>query len=601
MAVEKSVKKTTVGKAKENAGEKKNVRKSSSKKTVSKKTSVKTGEKPAKKSVAKTTSPVKAAEKPVKKTVAKSSSSKKNGEKAKVKSAVKSTASKKTSAGKKTVKQNSNKASSGKASLKASKESEENTEPKTNQIADEKAPVEKEQKNENAIIDEIKEDNDARVSLLSGVNINEAYAEAEKNKNKVVNKKTIIKICCVVGALVLLVAIILLSVKGCSSSKINKENAARQNTLSLVQNYIDKGLYDQALNLLNDLIIKNPDDKDAEGLLAKTAELKKKADANKNGGNGNYSVNIDTSQITDAMQSSIDSMQEQIAKQNESNAQNTQAMNDLLQKQQAQAENEKQAQLEQKAQQEAEAKQRAAQEAERKAKEEALAKEDAAFKDLMGKIDDEINLGKGSLNLGDTKSALSHFNKAKSMLPNSSSDRDKEYSAGKLSEIASALYDSSLSTPDENNAQNLENNAVSYAKDALEKDNRQGISHYVLGMNYFHNKSYESAEAELKSAIQEDTNNFMYYYQLGRVQATQKKYSDARSSFTSSIKYNSNYAPAQYNLGFVNERLNRTNDALFSYRKAYGIDTNYEKAYLAAARILSKKGEIGRASCRERV
>ena len=195
----------------------------------------------------------------------------------------------------------------------------------------------------------------------------------------------------------------------------------------------------------------------------------------------------------------------------------------------------------------------------------------------MDKIDDEIKLGEGSLNLADTNGAIRHFEKAKGMLPTSSSDRDKEYSAAKLGEMALALFDASQNaTTDPADAEKQEAKAAEYAQDSIAKSSHEGASHYVLGMRAFHKRNYDTAEKELKLAIQEDTGNFMYYYQLGRVQATESKYSDARISFTSAIKYNGNYAPAQYNLGFVQEKLNR-DEALASYRKAYSIDSNYER------------------------
>ena len=405
-------------------------------------------------------------------------------------------------------------------------------------------------------------------------------------------KKKWIKIGVAAAAAILVILLLIFGIRGCTSSRAKATATARENTLALAQSYIDKGLYDEALGLLNGLVIKDPNDADAQTLLAQAADLKRAADAQNgaNGGNGgNYSVNIDTSGLTDGMNQTINSLKDQIAQQNEANAKQQERMNQLLAQQQQQAQNEKQAQAEQKAQQEAEAKQREKEEADRKAKEAELAKQDAAFKELMDRVDDEIKQGEGCLNLADTSGALKHFEKAKSLLPTSNSDRDRQYSASKLGEIAMALFDSSqnASTPAKD-AETQEDKAADYANDSVTKYSHEGPSHYVLGMRAFHMKSYDVSEHELKLAIQEDTSNFLYYYQLGRVQATVKKYSDARSSFTSSIKYNGNYASAQYNLGFVLERLNKTNEALAAYRKAYSIDPNYEKAHIASARILSR-------------
>jgi len=435
---------------------------------------------------------------------------------------------------------------------------------------------------------EIERDNKAYKALLAGNGAEQLQKQSEDDKKK---KTLVMYIVIGVIAAVVILAVIL-CVRGCVSSQTKAAQERRQNCIAQAQKCVEATDYDRALDFLADIIKDNPNDAEVQGLFDKILELKKAEEA-ANGGTGsggNYSVKIDTSNLTNAMQQSLDSMKDQLAQQTAENAQRQKEMNDLIAKQQQQEQAEKQQQAEQKAQQEADAKQRAKEDAERKAKEAELAKQDAAFKNLMDKIDDEIKLGEGSLNLADTNGAIRHFEKAKGMLPTSSSDRDKEYSAAKLGEMALALFDASQNaTTDPADAEKQEAKAAEYAQDSIAKSSHEGASHYVLGMRAFHKRNYDTAEKELKLAIQEDTGNFMYYYQLGRVQATESKYSDARISFTSAIKYNGNYAPAQYNLGFVQEKLNR-DEALASYRKAYSIDSNYEKAYLAAARILARKG-----------
>ena len=134
------------------------------------------------------------------------------------------------------------------------------------------------------------------------------------------NKKKII-----IGTGAAAVIIFLICLVTCSGVKASRNRAVkeRENTLLLVQNYLDKGLYDQALDLLNGLIIKNPEDEDANELLAIAAE-KKKADERErsNQSTGSYSVNIDTSDISNAMQSSIDSLKDQLASQTAENEKN---------------------------------------------------------------------------------------------------------------------------------------------------------------------------------------------------------------------------------------------------------------------------------------
>ena len=55
----------------------------------------------------------------------------------------------------------------------------------------------------------------------------------------------------------------------------DQDSRTRENTLILVRRYIEQGLYDQALSLLNGLMIQDPDDEESNSLMMKAAALKK--------------------------------------------------------------------------------------------------------------------------------------------------------------------------------------------------------------------------------------------------------------------------------------------------------------------------------------
>ena len=72
-------------------------------------------------------------------------------------------------------------------------------------------------------------------------------------------------------AIAAVAALLLLGIGGFGVySMVKKGNAAaaeRDNTMSLIQRYLDRGEYDRALDLLEDLLIKNANDPDALALL----------------------------------------------------------------------------------------------------------------------------------------------------------------------------------------------------------------------------------------------------------------------------------------------------------------------------------------------
>ena len=245
-------------------------------------------------------------------------------------------------------------------------------------------------------------------------------------------KKQKIAICSGIAAVVILV--IVLCAKGCGAASNNK---VRANTFSVVRMYLDKGQYDRAMDKLDELLLKNPLDEEALALMDEIL-AKKSGSESGNVTTSNVTVEVDTQGLTDAMQSSIESMKHELAKTNKTAAENQKAMADLLKKQQQQAAEEQKRIEEQRIQQKAAEEQRKKEEAARKAAEEALAKKNAQLKKEIDLVNDEIMQGKVALNSGNISSALEHFEKAQKNLP--VSDGEPAFSGSKYSEIASALY-----------------------------------------------------------------------------------------------------------------------------------------------------------------
>ncbi len=368
-------------------------------------------------------------------------------------------------------------------------------------------------------------------------------------------------------------------------------NSGRKNTLALVQMYTDKGEYDRAMNLLDGLLVKNADDRDALALMDKIIALKegKKPASENAGGQSDVNVNIDTSGITKAVQSSLDSMKDELAKSSAEAQKNQRTMTDMLEKERLQAQKEQEAADEKAAQAKAAEEQRKQEDASRKAAEEELARKNKALQKEIQSVNDEIAQGKTALATGNIDSALAHFSAAQKNLP--ISDGEPAFSGSKNSQIASLLYDASQKASDAAQQKLLEDAAVSYAQSAVSKTPNDPAAHYILGMDALDKKDRQTALNELTKAVTSDNSNYLYFYNLGKVQYLLKKYSEAGSSFQSCVQFRKDFSPAQYNLGLSYLRLGREKDALDSFRKARDIDPRYEKAYLEEARLLVKRGD----------
>ena len=109
--------------------------------------------------------------------------------------------------------------------------------------------------------------------------------------------------------------------------------------------------------------------------------------------------------------------------------------------------------------------------------------------------------------MGEIDSALSHFENASKMLPT----EEKKFSADKLSEIATALFDASVNQTSPEVQKDLKTQAISYADRAISRDSEQAPAHYILGKTYSEERNYEKAINELTKAAQLDGLNYLYF------------------------------------------------------------------------------------------
>lgn len=408
--------------------------------------------------------------------------------------------------------------------------------------------------------------------------------KTSEKKNRLQNSDFLKKYLKIGATILCLVIILLFAISRCSNSGGNAFEKERQNTISLVKKYMDKGQYEPAMDLLNGLLIKNADDEEVQELLDRLIELKAIKDAENsamaNGmSNGSvpYDINIDTNGITNAFRDSIDSMSKELSAANEANAKNQEVINRLLEAQ-------RQEELERQSQKKALEEQKAKEAAIQKAQEEELARQNKKNAEKIEKINELITLGNASLNTGKNDDAIKKYEEAVKLLP--LDQGEPKFSASKYSEIASNLYDAAERENNPEVKNFLMQKAVSYAQKAIDKDSGNAKSHFILAMNAEKNKDSQTAERELELAVKNDSGNYLYYYYLGRRQYLNKKYSEARTSFISSIKLKSDFDSSHYNLGITCKKLNLSQEALSSFRKAYSVNPQHAKAYLEEARIL---------------
>lgn len=403
------------------------------------------------------------------------------------------------------------------------------------------------------------------------------------SKKKSLTKKQKIFIACLASSVAVIIFLICLLC--CNSS-----NSSRSRAISLIENYISRGFYDQASNKITELLEKNPDDEELWSLLAKIKSEKESSAQ----GNQNVNVNIDTSSLENQIEKNnaeFEKMRLQSEKnleiQRKESEKTMKEMQNLIRTQQELQK--KQKEQEEKLQKQQEEK-RKKEEEERKAKEAELARKNAQLKKEIDEVNEVILLGKAALNSGNIKEALSYFTEAQKKLPVSQGEPD--FSASKYSEMAKALWESSQTETSPEQKKTLLEQAKTYAETSVSKNPKDASSHFIIGMYNLDKKDMPKALESLTKAATYDANNYLYFYNLGRVQYMLKKFTAAKSSFSTSCSLNSMFAPSRYNLALTNLRLNDTKGALSDLRKAHDIDPRHEKAYLEEARLLSRLSDL---------
>ena len=157
---------------------------------------------------------------------------------------------------------------------------------------------------------EIEQSNRELTALLSpSQEETEYYQKIEEENQKKAQRPDFKKIAVIAGAVLAVIILILLLVRGCSSS--GKDSLkARNNTIKVAKMYISKDQLESAKDLLEKILIENPDDEEVQKLFDEVIEALKNQEKtsdtviiNNGGSNGSvpYDININTDELTNAL------------------------------------------------------------------------------------------------------------------------------------------------------------------------------------------------------------------------------------------------------------------------------------------------------------
>jgi tetratricopeptide (TPR) repeat protein len=340
-------------------------------------------------------------------------------------------------------------------------------------------------------------------------------------------------------------------------------DARKMNTIKLATTYAGSGEFDRALNLIDGLLIDNPDDEDALALQRAILSMDR---------SGSNSVN-DTEALIEIQRRFLEEQQRQNA-----------ILASSIQRSGADSSSKSAAETEAAAARRAAAD---AEEARKKAQEEELAKASREMQEIMRKVNNLVADGKARLASNDLSGASQLFNDAKKLIP----PGESRFDAQKLAEMADAYYDYSSRNSNSSSGREALNIASQTANEAIAKDSSQALPHYVVGRIARDANQNDKAITEFREAARLDTSNSMYFHDLGRVLFIAKRYTEARDNFQSATKINPGYEPAWYNLGGTLRALNRQDDALAAYKQAVAIKADYSAAHREIGRILLAKGD----------
>ncbi len=144
---------------------------------------------------------------------------------------------------------------------------------------------------------------------------------------------------------------------------------------------------------------------------------------------------------------------------------------------------------------------------------------------------------------------------------------------------------------DPKNPQDVEQ-AVYNANKAIEKDPALWVPHKTLGQIYLDQRNWDAAITELKEAARLKPNDYLLLYNLGVAQYNASRYGDAQQSFEASIHAKDDFYPAHFRLGRTLMVLNQPSRALASLRRAAALERNDDVVQYYIGEVLRQQGDL---------
>jgi len=387
------------------------------------------------------------------------------------------------------------------------------------------------------------------------------------------------KIALIAGIVVVVAALVGLGIYffgGKSGKGLSPEEVRRQNTLTLAKEYLEKGEYQRALDLLDGLLIENVNDEEAKALRDKTIDARRLAEeTQKKQSEAKQDELVSSlSQLGDSIKDQARSQRAVSPEELRREELRREEEKKRLEEQRKLDEERRQEELKRLEEQKREAERRAEEE---KARLEAMSK---AEREKREKVVSLISEGVKSLSAQKYPEARDKFDEALSLDTNA---------AEAYAQKAEAFYQE-----DPENPENIQR-AVDNANKAIEKDKNLWIPHNTLGKVYAQRRDYNNAVREYAEASRLNPTNDSILFELGKVQFRAGKFQDARMSFESSVHLNPKNEKAFFNLGAALRRLGDDELALKAYKNAIAVKPDYASAMFEAGEILRGKGDFSQA------
>ena len=325
--------------------------------------------------------------------------------------------------------------------------------------------------------------------------------------------------------------------KGEGTAVSSRESDIRANTLRLASEYFEQGEYQRALDLVDQLLLQNPDDDEARAL--RDSVLKARRDAEERKKEEDLASQQDLSESLSDLSASL---REDKLRPTAQPVPQMQPRDDEAERAAARSE------------------------AERKKREE---------------LNRLIQEGVAAMERSSYGEARDKFDQALGI------DPDVAY--------AYAMKGESFFREDSESQSSL-NQAVANANRAIQKDSSLWIPHNTLGNIYVKTRRWDDAIRHFQEAARLNPENADILFELGKVQYRTGRFRDAKQSFEGAIHLVPDFDRAYFNLGLTETQLGNTDRAVSAFSNTIHYDPELTPAYFALANAYRSRGDLVKAA-----